>query len=84
MIEQMLNRSCPIDGVAFQMHIDLNFNSSMVDKVRSNIQRYAKLGLQVHFSSVTVSCVKTNVTCVNATWTSDDLQKQADLYSSLL
>jgi len=46
---------CPIDGVGFQMHIDVkNFNDAMVTGLRTNIQRYAGIGVEVHFTEVDV------------------------------
>lgn len=47
---------CPIDGIKFQTHISLSFSDSNVASVRENVQRYAELGIKVHFTEVDVKC----------------------------
>lgn len=74
---------CPIDGIGFQTHIDLDFGK-YIDSVRLNIQRYAEIGIKVHFTEVDIKCRREDGVCIDAVWSSEDLQTQADLYSQLL
>lgn len=58
MIKNMTERGkeCPIDGVGFQNHIDINYDEANFESIRENIQRYAKLGIEVHFTETDVRC----------------------------
>lgn len=56
LIKDLKQRGCPIDGVGFQSHIDINYDDEHYDSIRKNIQRYAKLGLKVHFTEIDVRC----------------------------
>ena len=53
LIQRLLDRGVPIDGVGFQMHVDTT--SPTVADIRSNIERYAALGLRVNISELDVT-----------------------------
>jgi len=36
----LLAAGCPIGGVAMKIEIDLNYNTTMLDGIKSNIERY--------------------------------------------
>lgn len=57
----------------------------MLEGVRSNIKRYAELGMEVHFSEIDVSCKPGEAKkCENDVWSEADLELQASIYETLL
>jgi endo-1,4-beta-xylanase len=74
LIKSMKQRNIPIDGVGFQLHVDLNYDN-MVAGVIQNIQRYAALGIEVHFTEIDVSCPGCSA---------QQLQTQAKIYGDLV
>jgi len=74
MIKSMKQRNIPIDGVGFQLHVDLNYDS-MIAGVIQNIQRYTALGIEVHFTELDVKC---------PSCTAQQLQTQAKIYGDLI
>jgi len=58
MIKNMTERGkeCPIDGVGFQDHIDINYDSENFKSISQNIQRYGDIGIEVHFTETDVRC----------------------------
>jgi len=80
MIKSMKQRGIPIDGVGFQLHVDLTYN--LFPGIIQNIQRYAALGLEVHFTELDVGCVSYGQNCPS--WNAQKEQTQASIYSSLL
>jgi len=78
MIKSMKTRGIPIDGIGFQLHVNLDYDS-MISGVRQNIQRYADLGLEVHFTELDIRCSQDN-----CQWTPDKEQTQAKIYADLL
>ena len=76
------NRGCPIDGVGFQLHENIDFDTRIAN-VKVNMQRYKDAGMIVHFTEVDIKCRKdSNGNCVE--WTADLLQQQAKTYGDLL
>jgi len=80
MIKSMKQRGIPIDGIGFQLHVDINYNS--FQGIVQNIQRYAQLGLQVHFTELDVGCVTYGNQCPS--WDAQKEQSQANIYAQLL
>eukprot|EP01124_Arcella_intermedia_P006193 TRINITY_DN1363_c0_g2_i1.p1 TRINITY_DN1363_c0_g2~~TRINITY_DN1363_c0_g2_i1.p1 ORF type:complete len:345 (-),score=28.77 TRINITY_DN1363_c0_g2_i1:53-1087(-) len=81
MIASMKNRGVPIDGVGFQLHVDLNYRS-MVEGVKENIKRYQGIGIEVHMTEIDVSCASYGSSCTS--WDGQKEQEQAAVYSALL
>jgi len=76
LVKSMKQRGIPIDGVGLQMHVA---NSYFPDpsQVSQNIDRLTKLGLEVHITEMDVK--------LDGSGTDQQkLQKQADVYSSML
>jgi endo-1,4-beta-xylanase len=77
LVQGMLARGVPIDGVGFQMHIGLNTTLSK-SAVIANLQRFADLGLKVQISEMDVMVQGSNLS------SHAKLQAQADLYQDML
>lgn len=75
MVASMVNRSVPIDGVGFEMHVSLDWHPD-ADDVRRNMVRLGNLGLIVHVTEMDVRCT--------APVPASELQKQAWVYRSML
>jgi len=80
MIKSMKQRGIPIDGVGFQLHVDITYNS--FPGIIQNIQRYAQLGLDVHFTELDVGCVTYGNQCPS--WNAQKETTQASIYAQLL
>ena len=83
LVESLVNLGCGIDGVGFQNHLDITFTDEEIEGIRSNIQRYNKLGIKVHITETDVRCNQLG-DCNVTTWTDDMLQRQADIYNGIL
>jgi len=81
MVSSMKQRGIPIDGVGFQLHVGIDFPSNMYDGIKQNIERFAALGVEVHFTEIDIAC-NSNGACTG--WGTQDEQKQAAVYGSLL
>ena len=57
LVKYLLDNSCKIHGVSFQLHVDLNFDDELINAVKANIKRYAELGIFVHITDLDVRCV---------------------------
>jgi endo-1,4-beta-xylanase len=53
LMERLLERGVPVDGVGFQGHFDARFVPSL-DELVANLQRFADLGLKVNISELDV------------------------------
>lgn len=81
-LKALKDRGCPIDGVGFQLHEDIDFDVR-VSNVKTNLQRYLDAGMTVHFTEVDIKCRKdADGNCVP--WTDALLQQQAKTYGDLL
>jgi endo-1,4-beta-xylanase len=68
-------RGVPLDGIGFQVHVDLAFdNPTTLASFRKNLKRFAALGLQIHFTEVDIRLHDS---------TPASLQAQAHLYSEI-
>lgn len=54
MVQGMLSRGIPIDGVGMQMHIHL-WDAPSYEEIRSNIARLTALGIEVHITEMDVA-----------------------------
>ena len=57
MIKDLKARGCPIHGVGFQLHENIDFES-MIYSIGDNLKRYDKIGIKVHFTEVDIKCRK--------------------------
>ena len=55
MIKDMKNRGCPIHGVGFQLHVDINYTDH-TSSIGVNLKRYDEIGIKVHLTEVDVHC----------------------------
>ena len=77
MVKAMKERGeeeCPIDGVGFQNHIDINFEVANFEGIRQNIKRYADIGIEVQFTETDVKCTAKNEKCPWDTWPESALE----------
>eukprot|EP01063_Lacrimia_lanifica_P011661 TRINITY_DN18384_c0_g1_i1.p1 TRINITY_DN18384_c0_g1~~TRINITY_DN18384_c0_g1_i1.p1 ORF type:complete len:345 (+),score=100.09 TRINITY_DN18384_c0_g1_i1:64-1098(+) len=56
MLQSMVRRGIPIDGVGIQTHIKMDAHMPNVTAIAENIRRIGALGLQVHITEFTVRC----------------------------
>jgi len=90
LIEEIVEKRCGIDSVGFQMHINRFYSD--FDGLRRNIQRYADLGISVHFTEVDVRCGATSgstaceldINDPDAEWSDEMLQDQSYVYGEIL
>jgi endo-1,4-beta-xylanase len=75
-IRDLLARGVPIDGIGFQMHLNLGAGLSTTS-LNQNLQRFAALGLDIHITEMDVSLDRTGVT-------STTLERQAEMYREVL
>lgn len=70
------NRGVPLQGIGFQMHVDLNFdNVATLQSFAANLQRFAALGLELHITELDI-----RVTANDA----NTLAQQAALYGKIV
>ena len=55
LIKDLKERGCPIHGVGFQLHQDVDFEV-YVEGMRQNLQRYYDIGVKVHFTEIDIKC----------------------------
>jgi endo-1,4-beta-xylanase len=77
MVRDFRERSVPIDGVGFQMHI-ANLHAD-VASISANIARFTALGVQVHITEMDVALPVDS----NGNARPGDLQLQADIYGEI-
>ncbi len=55
MAKEFKRRKAPLDGVGFQMHVDLSFDRpESLESFRANLSRFAALGLKIHITELDV------------------------------
>lgn len=74
-VAEWVNDGVPIDGVAFQMHLMEKYTPDYAN-IRTNIDRFQALGLEVQFTEVDVR--------IEEPFTQDKLANQAVIYRNLL
>ena len=56
-VQNLKAAGCPIGGVAMKIEVDLNYNQTMIDGIKANVDRYFAQQLYVHMTDVEVRCV---------------------------
>jgi len=87
MIKSMKQRGeneCPIDGVGFQNHININYDEANYESIRENIQRYTDINVEVQFTETNVRCSKHMQDCQWTNWPESALETQASIYGKIL
>lgn len=77
LVRDLKNRGIPIHGVGFQMHKNLSENLNY-ESISKNIERYGKIGVQVHITEMDINIDKKGSTLKS------NLSKQANMYSNVL
>jgi endo-1,4-beta-xylanase len=68
-------RGVPLDGIGFQVHVDLSFDDTVtLASFRQNLKRFAALGLEIQFTEIDVRLKDSSPASLNA---------QAHLYSEI-
>lgn len=75
MLKDFKARNIPVDGIGFQMHLDIQYAIDYDDFAR-NLQRFADLGLEIYITEMDVR-VSTNPS-------SAELEKQASYYKNII
>jgi endo-1,4-beta-xylanase len=75
MAQDFKARGVPLDGIGFQLHIDLTFdNPSTLASLTSNLQRFGALGLDLHITELDIRLQDSRAASLNA---------QAKLYGEI-
>lgn len=70
------NRGVPLDGIGFQMHVNLSFdNPTTLTSFTNNLQRFAALGLELHITELDIAVNSSDASAFNA---------QAQLYGKIV
>ena len=75
LVKSLKEHDVPINGVGLQMHKDIN-NYPDPQAIASNMERYARLGLQVHITEMDIA--------IDIPVTEEKIVKQADIYRQIL
>jgi endo-1,4-beta-xylanase len=78
MVEDFRHRGVPINGIGLQMHI-LNLNPD-AKSIQKNINRFVKLGMQVHITEMDVAVP---VDADRKVKNPEDLKKQSEIYAQI-
>jgi endo-1,4-beta-xylanase len=54
MVETLQSYNIAIDGIGFQAHLALGYYDPTTEAVMANMERFANLGLEIHFTETTV------------------------------
>jgi endo-1,4-beta-xylanase len=75
MAQDFKTRSVPLDGIGFQLHIDLSYDTpGFLASFTSNLQRFAALGLDLHITEFDIRLQDSSAASLNA---------QAKLYGEI-
>jgi endo-1,4-beta-xylanase len=75
MAQDFKSRGVPLDGIGFQLHVDLSFdNPNTLASFTSNLQRFAMLGLALHITELDIRLSDSSTTSLDA---------QAKLYGEI-
>jgi Beta-1,4-xylanase len=75
MLKDLKSRNIPVDGIGFQMHLDIQYAIDYNDFAK-NLQRFADLGLEIYITEMDVR--------VSSNTTSAELQTQASYYKNII
>lgn len=76
LLKSLDEKGVPIDGVGFQVHVNLNFSPQGV-RMAENLERFAKLGLEIHITEM-------DVQMSGSAARAERLEKQAQVYREVL
>jgi len=79
MVQDFVQRGVPINGVGFEMHLELGGYPSATD-LATNMQQLAALGIEVHISEMDVRLPVD----ANGNASAADLQAQAQVYQTIM
>jgi endo-1,4-beta-xylanase len=75
MASDFKNRGVPLNGIGFQMHIDLTFDDPVtLASFTTNLQRFAALGMELHITELDIRLNSSDAASLNA---------QAQLYGKI-
>jgi endo-1,4-beta-xylanase len=83
LVKKLNDQDVPIDGIGFQSHVFVNWNHSS-DELVSVMNRFAALGLTSEVTENDVFIPPQKDSIVSTPATSDELQRQANVYSQFL
>ncbi|HEX2927024.1 MAG TPA: endo-1,4-beta-xylanase [Ruminiclostridium sp.] len=75
MLKDFKSRNIPVDGIGFQMHLDIQYPIDY-DDFAKNLQRFADLGLEIYITEMDVR--------VSSNPSSAELQTQASYYKNII
>ena len=75
MLKDLKSRGIPVDGIGFQMHLDIQYAFDYND-FANNLQRFADLGLEIYITEMDVR--------VSSNPSSSELQTQATYYENVI
>ncbi|MCL6589609.1 MAG: endo-1,4-beta-xylanase [Firmicutes bacterium] len=75
MLKDFKSRGIPVDGIGFQMHLDIQYGFDYND-FANNMQRFADLGLEIYITEMDVR--------VSSSPTSAELETQAQYYENVI
>jgi endo-1,4-beta-xylanase len=75
MLKDFKSRGIPVDGIGFQMHLDIQYGFNYDDYAR-NMQRFADLGLEIYITEMDVR--------VSSNPSASELQTQANYYKGVI
>ncbi len=75
MLKDFKSRGIPVDGIGFQMHLDIQYGFNY-DDFASNMQRFADLGLEIYITEMDVR--------VSSNPSSSELETQATYYKGVI
>jgi endo-1,4-beta-xylanase len=75
MLKDLKSRGIPVDGIGFQMHLDIQYNFDYNDFAQ-NMQRFADLGLEIYITEMDVR--------VSSNPSASELQTQANYYKGVI
>jgi endo-1,4-beta-xylanase len=75
MLKDLKSRNIPVDGIGFQMHLDIQYGFDYND-FATNMQRFADLGLEIYITEMDVR--------VPSSPSAADLQTQANYYKGVI
>ncbi len=76
LLKSLKEKGVPIDGVGFQVHVDLSFSPQRVG-MAENLERFARLGLEIHITEM-------DVRLVGGQPQAERLEAQARVYQEVL
>jgi endo-1,4-beta-xylanase len=76
LVQGMVQRGVPIDGVGFQAHLELGFPHPSREEIAANMDRYAALGIDVYITEMDVT--------ITGTPSEADLVAQAAIYEHMM